>query len=241
MAFLETVQQLKVSPNLVHRVVVAEEANARQGTHSAKTRSEVRGGGRKPYRQKKTGNARQGSIRAPHYAHGGMALAVKPRDYSKKVNRKERRLALLGAFAAKLNAGDVVLVDKIAFGAPKTKSALELLKQVGLDSVRRLLVVLPGHDAATFKCFRNIDGVEVRTAPRKDGKGEAFGTRDLVVAHKVLMSREAVAVLEETYGSNGAGQAMEREKAAPAKKSATKAGEDRPKAKRTRAKEESAE
>src|SRR5689334_4255274 len=93
------VGEAKVST--IHRVVVAEEANARQGTQSAKTRSDARGGGRKPYKQKKTGRARQGTIRAPHYAHGGMALAVKPRDYDKKVNRKERRLALKTAFAAR--------------------------------------------------------------------------------------------------------------------------------------------
>src|SRR5437879_1491464 len=97
-----------VSPVTLHRTVVAEEANSRQGTQKAKTRSEARGGGRKPYKQKKTGRARQGTIRAPQYAHGGVALAVAPRDYEKKVNRKERRAAILAALASKVEAGDVL-------------------------------------------------------------------------------------------------------------------------------------
>ena len=97
-----TLANVEVNKGTVHRVIVTEEANARQGTQSAKTRSEVRGGGRKPYKQKKTGNARQGTTRAPQYAHGGMALAVKPRDYTKKVNKKERRLATIAAFSAKV-------------------------------------------------------------------------------------------------------------------------------------------
>src|SRR5688572_12496715 len=96
----DTIANAVVKSVSTHRAVVAEEANARQGTQKTKTRSEVRGGGRKPYKQKKTGNARQGTIRAPHYAHGGMALALSPRDYEKKVNRKERRAAILGAFAS---------------------------------------------------------------------------------------------------------------------------------------------
>ena len=116
----DVIANAKAGDAVIHRTVVAEMANARQGTQSAKTRSEVRGGGKKPYKQKKTGNARQGTIRAPHYAHGGMALAVKPRDYAKKVNRKERRLALLGALADKAASGDLVVVDKIAIATPKT-------------------------------------------------------------------------------------------------------------------------
>ena len=125
-----------------HRTVVAEEANKRQGTQSAKTRSETRGGGRKPYKQKKTGNARQGSTRSPHYAHGSMALAVKPRDYEKKVNRKERRAAILGAFSAHLEAGNVHVVDSIVFAEAKTKQAADMLASLGLSGQRRVLVVL---------------------------------------------------------------------------------------------------
>ncbi|MBS1723945.1 MAG: 50S ribosomal protein L4 [Armatimonadetes bacterium] len=202
--FTDTLKGLDVSPNLLHRVLVAEEANARQGTQSAKTRSETRGGGRKPYKQKKTGNARQGTIRAPHYAHGGMALAVKPRDYSKKVNKKERRLALLGALGAKLSSGDLTVVDKISFKAPKTKEAQALLAKNGAGDAKRVLVILAAHDEPTFRSFRNIEGVEVRVAPNKEGKGEAFSTRDLLVAHKVLVAKDAMEMIEATYSAEEA-------------------------------------
>ena len=215
--FLDTLKGLNVSPNLLHRVVVAEEANARQGTQSTKTRSEVRGGGRKPYKQKKTGNARQGTIRAPHYAHGGMALAVKPRDYSKKVNRKERRLALLGALADKASSGALIVVDKIAFTTPKTKDAAELIAKNGAADAKRVLIVLAEHDEATIKSFQNIEGVEVRIAPRKDGHGAAFSTRDLLVAHKVLITKDALATVESTYSSS------EKDEPAPKKAAAPKA------------------
>ena len=197
--FLETLKDLQVSPNLLHRVVVAEEANARQGTQSTKTRSEVKGGGKKPYKQKKTGNARQGTIRAPHYAHGGVALAVKPRDYAKKVNRKERRLALLGAFADVAAGGNLIVLDKIAFSTHKTKDAVALLAKNGADKVKRVLVIMDSYDSVTYKCFKNIPFVEVRTAPNKDGKGEGFSTRDLILANKVLISKDAMATIESTY------------------------------------------
>lgn len=188
---------------VVHRTVVAEMANARQGTQSAKTRSEVKGGGRKPYKQKKTGNARQGSTRSPQYAHGGMALAVKPRDYDKKVNRKERRAAILGALNLKIESGSVVVADAIAFAEPKTKEAASMLKALELSEVKRLLVVLPAHDETTLKCFRNMPNVTVRTAPakgdEKDAKTSVFSARDLMVAHKVLIAKDALAKVEEVW------------------------------------------
>lgn len=189
--------------DMLHRAVVTEEANKRQGTQSAKTRGEVRGGGRKPYRQKKTGNARQGSIRSPHYAHGGMALAVKPRGYEKGLNRKERRAAIVQAFAAKVGAEQVVVVDKIAFATPKTKDALALLKSIGADQTRRVLVVLPEVDDTTYKCFRNLPNVTVRTAPA-NGEGArtaTFSVRDLLVAHKVVIAQDALKRVEEFWGS----------------------------------------
>lgn len=227
-SFVDTLKALNVSGNLLHRVVIAEEANARQGTQSAKTRSEVRGGGKKPYKQKKTGNARQGTIRAPHYAHGGMALAVKPRDYSKKVNRKERRLALLGALGAKAASGDLTVVDKIAFAAPKTKDATAFLEKNKVADVKRVLIILGGHDEATYKCFRNLPNVEVRVAPNKDGKGEAFSTRDLIVAHKVLVTKDAMGAIEATYGAAKADEAdaPAKKKAAPSKAKAAKEVEE---------------
>lgn len=199
---VDAIAKAEPSSALLHRAVVAEEANSRQGTQSAKTRSEVRGGGRKPYRQKKTGNARQGSIRSPHYRHGGMALAVKPRDYDKKVNKKERRAAILGAFAAHLTAGNVVAVDKIAFDAPKTKSAQEFLAALGLSDIRRILVVLPQYDEIAYKSFRNLPNVVVRTAPsvgETPDKSVTFSTRDVLIAHKIVVAQDALAKMQEAW------------------------------------------
>lgn len=194
-----------VSPVTAHRTVVAEEANARQGTQKAKTRSEVRGGGRKPYKQKKTGNARQGSIRSPHYAHGGMALAVAPRDYDKKVNRRERRAAILAALSAQIEAGNVTVVDSITFAEPKTKEANSLLTALGMQNQRRLLVVVPEYDEVVLKSFRNLPNVTVRTAPASTAGGveapktAVFSTRDLLLAHKIIVAQGALARIEEVW------------------------------------------
>ncbi len=193
------IAEVTVARSVLHRAIVAEEANGRQGTQSAKTRSEVRGGGRKPYKQKKTGNARQGTIRAPHYAHGGMALAVKPRDYSKKLNRKERRLATIAAFSDQVRKGKVVVVDKVAFAGPKTKDAAALLAGLGLTDTKRVLLVIQAHDAAILKSFRNIQNVELRTAPSRDGLAESFSTRDLLVAHVIVMTADALKQTEEVW------------------------------------------
>ncbi|HSI73243.1 MAG TPA: 50S ribosomal protein L4 [Fimbriimonas sp.] len=185
----------------IHRTVLAEEANSRQGTQKAKTRSEVRGGGRKPYKQKKTGNARQGTIRAPHYAHGGVAFAPVPRDYEKKVNKKERRAAILGALSSHFEAGNVLVVDSILFAEPKTKEALAMLAALGLENQRRVLVVLPSYDAVTLKCFRNLPNVTVRTAPsvEQGAKTEAFSTRDVLLAQKIVIAQEALTKIEEVW------------------------------------------
>lgn len=195
----EPIAKLEVAGSVVHRTVVAEQANARQGTQSARTRSEAKGGGRKPYKQKKTGNARQGTIRAPHYAHGGMALAVKPRDYSKKVNKKERRLATMAAFSAKANAGDIIVTKDWAPAAPKTKEAQAFLNALGLGEVRRVLFVIAENNEAVVKSFRNIPGIEVRTAPSREGKAAAFSTRDLLVAHKIVLTESAMKKTEEAW------------------------------------------
>ena len=202
----EALSNARAETALLHRAVVSEEANSRQGTSETKTRSEVRGGGRKPYKQKKTGRARQGTTRAPHYAHGGMAHALKPRDYSKKLNRKERRAAILGAFATKIADGSVVIADKIVFKEPRTKHAASLLKALEVGDAKRVLVVLPEHDETTFKCFRNMPNVVVRTAPAKsDNEGKAtaktnaFSARDLLIAHKVVIAQDALARIEEVW------------------------------------------
>lgn len=201
-----TLTTISASHTTIHRSVVAEEANKRQGTQSAKTRSETRGGGRKPYKQKKTGNARQGTIRAPHYAHGGMALAVKPRDYSKKINIRERRAAILSAFAMHVEADNVTVVDGIKFAEPKTKDATAFLNALGLGEARRVLVILPEYDEVALKCFRNLGNVVVRTAPATVKRGEegpktqAFSARDVLVAHKIVVAKDALAKIEEVWG-----------------------------------------
>jgi large subunit ribosomal protein L4 len=195
----DALAKAEASKALIHRVVVAEEANARQGTQSAKTRSEVRGGGRKPYRQKKTGNARQGTVSAPHYTHGGMALAVKPRDYSKKVNRKERRAAILGALASKMAAGEVIVVESLVLAEGKTKVAAQFMKSLDLADGKNLLIILPEYDEATYRSFRNIPNVVVRTAPAKDGKSASFSTRDILVARKLVVAKDALQRVEEFW------------------------------------------
>lgn len=201
----DAIMGVQVSMTSVHRAVVAEEANSRQGTQKTKTRSEVRGGGRKPYKQKKTGNARQGTIRAPHYAHGGMALALTPRDYEKKINKKERRAAILAALSAHVEAGNVTVIDALTFAEPKTKAATEILAALGLANQRRVLVVLPQYDEVAHKCFRNLPNVTVRTAPSSTkngadgGKTAVFSARDLLVAQKIVIAKDALARIEEVW------------------------------------------
>ena len=197
----EAIASVKPDQHVLHRAVVTEEANSRQGTQSAKTRSEVRGGGRKPYKQKKTGNARQGTISAPHYTHGGMALAVKPRDYDKKLNRKERRATIVGALNEKIERGNLMVVDNIVFATPKTKDAMGLLTAFEVAGVRRVLVILAEHDEKTFKSFRNLPNVEVRTAPStaEGAKTAVFSARDVLVAHKVIVAKDALTKIEEVW------------------------------------------
>jgi large subunit ribosomal protein L4 len=201
----EKLQNAPVRMVSIHRAVVAEEANKRQGTQSARTRSETRGGGRKPYKQKKTGNARQGSTRSPHYAHGAMALAVKPRDYEKKVNRKERRAAILSALSAHLEAGNVQVVESLVFPEAKTRQAVEMLSVHGLIHERRVLVILPEYDEVTYKCFRNLPNVTVRTAPASS-KGEGvssktavFSARDILVSRKIVIAKDALDRIQELW------------------------------------------
>lgn len=189
----------------IHRAVVAEESNARQGTQQTKSRSTVNGGGRKPYKQKKTGNARQGSTRSPQYAHGAMALPLTPRDYLKKVNRKERRAAIVGALSAQIEAGNVQVVEEIVFAEPKTKQAVDLLTALGVDGIRRVLIILPVYDLVTYKSFRNLPNVTVRTAPSSGANGSetaktvTFSARDILVAHKIVVAKEALAKIEEVW------------------------------------------
>ena len=182
-----------ITPNekAVHAAVVNFLANQRQGTQSTKTRSEVSGGGRKPWRQKGTGHARQGSIRAPQWTHGGVALGPKPRDYSYRINKKLKRLAVLSALSAKAAAGDMIVIDELACAEYKTKTIVNMLAAVGAE--KKALIVTPAVDAKVVKSAANIPGVKTTTA-------DNVNTYDVVNANKFVISVDAAKKLEEVLG-----------------------------------------
>ena len=182
-----------ITPNekAVHAAVVNFLANQRQGTQSTKTRSEVRGGGRKPWRQKGTGHARQGSIRAPQWTHGGVALGPKPRDYSYRINRKVKRLAILSALSAKAAAGDMILVDNLSVAEYKTKTVVNMLNALGVS--KKALIVTPEVEAKLVKSAANIPGVVTTVAT-------SVNTYDVVNADKFILSVDAAKKLEEVLG-----------------------------------------
>ena len=182
-----------ITPNekAVHAAVVNFLANQRQGTQSTKTRSEVSGGGRKPWRQKGTGHARQGSIRSPQWVHGGIALGPKPRDYSYRLNKKLKRLAVLSALSAKAANGDMIVVDQLACAEYKTKTIVNMLAALGAD--KKALIVTPAVDAKIVKSAANIPGVKTTTAT-------SVNTYDVVNANKFVISVDAAKKLEEVLG-----------------------------------------
>jgi large subunit ribosomal protein L4 len=184
----------EVAPNvgLMHQAVVAEEANGRQGTAATKTRSEVRGGGAKPFRQKGTGRARQGSIRAPQFAHGGVVFGPHPRSYRKALPKKMRRGALKSALSARLADGAVVVVDEIKLDKISTKQMAAFLDSV--EAFGRTLVVLEDITDEVRLSTRNIPGVELRLSP-------AISVREVLNADMIVMTRSAVGKLEEVFGS----------------------------------------
>ncbi len=188
-----------VSVPLMHQVVIAGLAGLRAGTHSTKTRGEVSGGGRKPWRQKGTGRARQGSIRSPQWVGGGVAHGPQPRDHSMRVNKKMRKGALRSALTDALASGKLAVVSEIAFDEPKTKRAAELLSALELSG--KVLVVLaePTDDGAAEKSFRNLTDVKVAYAG-------GLGTYDVLWADRVLLTDDALDALE------GKGSAPEAEK-----------------------------
>ena len=166
-------------------------ANQRQGTQSALTRAEVSGGGKKPWRQKGTGHARQGSIRAPQWTHGGVALGPKPRDYSYRINKKVKRLAVLSALSDKAANGNMIVVDKMAVEEYKTKTVVAMLAAVGAG--KKNLVVNDVVDAKFVKSAANIPGVKTTTAT-------SVNTYDVVNAEKMIISLDAAKKLEEVLG-----------------------------------------
>ena len=181
---------VEINEGIVHKAVVAQLANKRQGTQSALTRSEVRGGGRKPWRQKGTGHARQGSIRAPQWTGGGVVFAPKPRDYSQKINRKEKQLALFSALTAKVQDQKFIVVDELSLDAPKTKAFAKILQN--LKATNKALVVTEGASENVILSARNIPGVdtEVRVA---------INVYDILNHDTVVITKDAVKAIEEVY------------------------------------------
>ena len=181
-----------IEPNqaVVHEVVKNHLANCRQGTQSALTRAEVSGGGKKPWRQKGTGHARQGSTRAPQWTHGGIVFAPKPRDYSYTLNKKVKRLALKSVLSSKAQDGEIVVVDKIAMDEIKTKSFKNFLTAVNAEG--KSVVVTPEVNDTVVKSARNIPGVV--TSPAK-----LINVYDLLNAKTLVIDKDALAVIEEVF------------------------------------------
>ncbi|MGQ9541383.1 MAG: 50S ribosomal protein L4 [Armatimonadota bacterium] len=186
----EEVFAADVRADLMHAAVVAEQANARQGTADTRTRGEVSGGGRKPWRQKGTGRARQGSIRAPHWRHGGVVFGPHLRDYSQHLPKKMRRAAMRSALTAKMEENALIAVESIRFDVIKTRHAVQFLKGLNIDDPRHVLVLLPERDEVVWKSFRNLPGVEVRISP-------AISVRDVLVARRIVTTPEALQKLQE--------------------------------------------
>jgi len=181
-----------ITPNesVVHDVVKNHLANRRQGTQSALTRAEVSGGGRKPWRQKGTGRARQGSTRAPQWTHGGIVFAPKPRDYSYTLNKKAKRLALKSALSAKAQETAIVVIDEIKMAAPKTAEFAKFLKAVGCET--KTLVVTAAADMNVVKSGRNIPGCEVTFA-------NLLNVYSIVNANKLVVDKAALQKIEEVF------------------------------------------
>ena len=181
-----------IEPNetVMHHMVVNYLANQRQGTQSALTRSEVSGGGRKPWRQKGTGHARQGSTRAPQWRHGGIVFAPKPRDYSYTVNKKERKLAMKSAFSSKALENNIIVLDKIVLENFKTKAIANMLTAV--EAGKKALIVLPENNTVVVKSANNIPNVKTALV-------NTLNVYDILNADSLIIVRDAVNKIEEVY------------------------------------------
>ncbi|MCI7740254.1 MAG: 50S ribosomal protein L4 [Lachnospiraceae bacterium] len=180
---------VEVNEHLIHLAVVRQLANKRQGTQKAKTRSEVRGGGRKPWRQKGTGHARQGSIRAPQWTGGGVVFAPTPRDYEVKMNKKERRAALKSALTSRVQDNKLVVLDELKFDEIKTKAMKNVLTNLKVD---KALVVMPQLDQNVVLSARNIENVATATT-------STINVYDVMKYSTVILTKDAVASIEEVY------------------------------------------
>ena len=180
---------VEVNADAMHQVVVALLANKRQGTQSAKTRAEVRGGGIKPWRQKGTGRARQGSIRAPQWIKGGVVFAPKPRDYRMSIPKSMRRVAMLSALTSKVQNDEMVVLDSLTLEAPKTK---EVVKMLNAFNAKKTLIVTAEANETVYKSARSIEGVAVLPVNN-------INVYDLLKYSKVIMTKDAVSKIEEVY------------------------------------------
>ncbi len=178
-----------VNEHLIHMAVVQHLANKRQGTQKAKTRSEVSGGGRKPWKQKGTGHARQGSTRSPQWKGGGMVFAPVPRDYSFKINRKEKRAALKSALTSKVQDSNLIVVDELKFDEIKTKNFVAVMNNL---KVEKGLVVIEGNDSKVVLSARNLPTIDTIQA-------DEINVYDIMKAKKVVLTKNAVAKIEEVY------------------------------------------
>lgn len=190
MELSDVVFAAQVNENLLHDAVVAHLANMRQGTQSALTRAEVRGGGIKPFRQKGTGRARQGSSRSPQYEGGGVVFAPKPRDYSKKLNKKVRRAALRSALSAKLADENLVVVDEFDLSEPKTKEMVKILNNLSADNA---LIVTDVPVTSVVRSASNLQGVKTAIAT-------ALSVYDILNHDKFVVTQDAVRKIEEVFG-----------------------------------------
>ncbi|MFZ0919065.1 MAG: 50S ribosomal protein L4 [Candidatus Dormiibacterota bacterium] len=181
-----------IEPNapVMHQALIRQLANGRQGTSSTKTRSDVRGGGRKPYRQKGTGRARQGSTRSPQWEGGGVVFGPHPRSYRIDMPRKQRRLALRSALSAKAQDGGLLVLEGFELEAPRTKAVADLVRTI--DSPRRVLVVLGSHNEMLEKSARNIPEVRLTLAGN-------LSVRDIIGADTVIITRDAIEHIEEAF------------------------------------------
>ena len=189
MELSDAVFGVEVNEHLVHMAVVQQLANNRQGTQKAKTRSEVSGGGKKPYRQKGTGHARQGSTRAPHFTGGGVVFAPVPRDYSFKMNKKEKRAAIKSALTSRVQENRLIVVDELKFDAPKTKDMARVLSSLKAENA---LVVLNDNDRNAVLSGRNIDGVKMALT-------NTINVFDILNHKTLVLTKDAAKTIEEVY------------------------------------------
>ena len=185
----ENIFAANVNADAIHQVVVALLANKRQGTQSAKTRAEVRGGGIKPWRQKGTGRARQGSIRSPQWIKGGIVFAPKPRDYRVSTPKRMRKVAMVSALTSKVQEGEMIVLESLSFEAPKTKNMVEVLK--AFDAKKTLIVTAESNEVL-YKSARNLEGVQIMPVNN-------INVYDLLKFEKLIITKDAVSKIEEVY------------------------------------------